>query len=82
MPEQKPLPGSSEWMRRLEKEEEAIETRKKNRRPRIDEHLNLDATDTLDRGRKARHPAGHERIGAPKGSLTSGKNREAKDPGR
>ena len=81
MSEQTPPLGSLKWIRALEKQEADLERSKKNRSPRIDEHLNLDETDTVDRGRRARHPAGHIE-GAPFGTSTVGESSRGKDPGR
>lgn len=82
MSEQKPPRGSLEWMQGLQKEEEELESNKKNKPPRIDEHLDWEAADREEKVRRASHPAGHKRTGLPKGSPTVGDSSRGKDPGR
>lgn len=78
----KPKLGSSEWLESMNRQEDALKERKANKPQRVDERLDLDATDSEDRVRRARHPAGHIRTGAPVGTSTVGESSRGKDPGR
>ena len=78
----KPILGSSEWLEWTKKQEEELKRARENRPPRIDEHLDLDATARLDMARKGRHPAGHIRTGLPVGTSTVGVSSRGEDPGR